>query len=149
MKVNLNNCVSVDCYGEGRHRRGGLAMLWKDDTDITLHSMSLNHMGFVVSMSNDLNWRLTGIYGHPEKYRKDDTWKMLVELGDGSTMPWLCLGDFNGILNHAEKQGGNSNNQRQIYGFRQEVESCQLRDIHFEGFPFTWTNNRADGDNVQ
>lgn len=61
----------------------------------------------------------------------------------------MCFGDFNCILAHSEKQGGGPKNQHEINGFRLVVDYCHLQDIRYEGYPFTWSNNRVGEDNVQ
>jgi hypothetical protein len=52
-------------------------------------------------------WRVTGIYGEPQSELKYKTWEKLVWLKDqdDEQLPWLCLGDFNEILFHHEKEG--------------------------------------------
>lgn len=61
-KLVFRNFVCLDCDGEGRHRRGGLAMLWSDKMELNLISHSLHHMNFVIveETSGD-NWRLMGM----------------------------------------------------------------------------------------
>ena len=51
-------------------------------------------------------WRLTGVYGEPSWDHKDQTWGALRSLHGSSSLPWLALGDFNEILFHHEKEGG-------------------------------------------
>lgn len=60
----------MDCIGEGRQRRGGLAMFWDESIDLKLQSFSLNHMDFVVTLEMGSKWRLIGFYGHPEEDMK-------------------------------------------------------------------------------
>ena len=35
-----------------------------------------------------------------------------------------------------------------MQGFRDALDFCRLRDLGFNGFPFTWCNRRPDGQNV-
>lgn len=136
-KLNFNNFLSVDCSGVGRHRSGGLAMFWKEDIDLKLLSSSLNHMDFTVLNADGSQWRLTGIYGHPEEERKPNTWRLMEHLKGANPLPWLCFGDFNCILAHDEKRGGEPKNQCEIDGFRRVVDECHLRCIRYEGYPYT------------
>ncbi|KAL0361704.1 UNVERIFIED_CONTAM: hypothetical protein Sradi_3854900 [Sesamum radiatum] len=55
-----------------------------------------------------------------------------------SKRPWLSVGDFNELLHHHEKQGGNPRAQRQIEDFRQCPSDCELHDMGFLVEPFTW-----------
>lgn len=102
-----------------------------------------------MTTSTGAKWRMTGVYGYPEEDRKGETWRMLTTLKEASDLPWMCMGDFNGILKHEEKIGGNPKPQRELDGFREAVRVCDFREVRFEGHPFTWTNNRADDDNIQ
>ncbi|XP_021851299.1 uncharacterized protein [Spinacia oleracea] len=147
-KVRLRDFICVDCEGEGRHRKGGLTMFWDNDVTLDFLSSSQNHMDFIVRLEGGRDWRLTGVYGFPEEERKAETWNLLVILCRESELPLVCMGDFNGILSHDEKVGGIPKHQREIDGFRSAIGRCSLRDIHFEGFPFTWMNNRVEGENV-
>lgn len=96
-KLNFENFLGVDCLGEGRQWRGGLAMFWRDEIDLSLTSQSQHHMDFEVSETNGEKWRLTGMYGYPEEENKHKTWELMEELKGVNDLPWLCLGDFNWI----------------------------------------------------
>ncbi|XP_021715994.1 uncharacterized protein LOC110683896 [Chenopodium quinoa] len=106
-------------------------------------------MDFTLKQDDSSVWRLTRIYGFHEEGIKHETWKLLENLGEGNVSPWLCFGDFNCTLMHCEKQGGNPKNQNEIDGFRESMNNCHLRDLHFVGPSFTWSNNRADDENIQ
>lgn len=61
-----------------------------------------------------------------------------------SGRPWLCLGDFNEILASNEKCGGVERHQRCMNDFRDALDYCELRDIGFEGDPYTWRNHSRE-----
>jgi hypothetical protein len=44
-------------------------------------------------------------------------------------MDWLCLGDFNEIMDNTEKYGGNPKSSSQLEPFRIAVEECMLGDL--------------------
>ena len=67
----------VDCHGDGRRRSGRIALLWKEGCDITITSFCLNHIDVVVKEVSGLEWRFTGIYGHPESGNKEKTVRLL------------------------------------------------------------------------
>jgi hypothetical protein len=56
----------------------------------------------------------------------------------------VCVEDFNKILTHLEKWGGNTRNRRQMWDFQQALEECELTDLGFLGLKFTWSNCRED-----
>ena len=41
-------------------------------------------------------------------------------------MPWACVSDFNRILTHDEKEGGNQPNFSLVEGFRDALHTCDL-----------------------
>jgi hypothetical protein len=142
--------LAVDCSGFGRERSGGLALFWKDHLDISIKSYSLNHIhGKCLDVVTNENWDLTGIYGHPEEHNKKKTWQLVKHLSSEVSNLWLCFGDFNDILSAEEKQGGLVRTQGQLEVGRQVVLESRLSDLGFEGYPFTWSNSRQDGDNIQ
>ena len=44
-------------------RRGGLALLWKEDVDLHIQTYSPNHIDALTLNGSDPLWRLTGFYG--------------------------------------------------------------------------------------
>ena len=58
------------------------------------------------------------------------------------------MGDFNKILLANEKQGWLDRPKRQMQGFRDALDFCRLRDIGFNGYPFSWCNRRPRVQNV-
>ena len=75
------------------------------------------------------------------------TWDTMTRLRRESTLPWLCIGDFNEILYNFEKQGGGPRAHSQMDCFHEALNFCNLNDLGFEGDVFTWRNNnfRVDG----
>ncbi|KAK6137281.1 hypothetical protein DH2020_028973 [Rehmannia glutinosa] len=71
------------------------------------------------------------------------------ELFSNTRRPWLCLGDFNEILYHHEKIGGRAKDDYKIMAFREVMALCELDDLGFDGFKFTWTNGQANEANIQ
>lgn len=72
-----------------------------------------------------------------------------MELAGQTNLPWLCIGDFNEILYHSEKVGGNVRADWQMENFREAVDVCGLRDVPFSGYEFTYDNGREGVENVQ
>ncbi|KAL2931886.1 hypothetical protein RDABS01_037296 [Bienertia sinuspersici] len=58
--------------------KGGLALLWRSNVDITMRNFSLNHIDVQVNPLDINTWPLTGIYGFPEgdqKFKTGKFWK--------------------------------------------------------------------------
>ncbi|KAH9801140.1 hypothetical protein KPL71_000911 [Citrus sinensis] len=137
-KLKFDNCFAVSCSGRG----GGLALLWNEETCVQIKSFSKHHIDAEVQMANGRQMRCTGVYGHPEMGQKQHTWTLLRRLVGLSPSPWLCFGDFNEILHPYEKSGGNERNVNSINSFRQALRDCELADVGYKGYPFTWSNGR-------
>ena len=112
------------------HRRGGLALLWKEDVDLYVQSYSPHHIDALIKDENSI-WRFTGFYGWPEEQRKCDSWQLLKHLHARSSHPWLCYRDFNKILSMEEKQGRIPRPLRPMLDFREALLLCGLADLGY------------------
>lgn len=90
-------------------------------------------------------WRFTGFYGESRRELRFRSWERLKLLNDQSSLPWLCVGDFNEVLHASEHFGGAGRSERQMEGFREAVSVCGFTDLGFIGLPYTW-DNRQDAD---
>lgn len=61
----------------------------------------------------------------------------------------MVMGDFNEIQLESEKRGGTFCDKAEIQCFWDTVDYLNLRDLRCEGYPFTWSNWRSDGDFVE
>ncbi|KAH9742578.1 pentatricopeptide repeat-containing protein [Citrus sinensis] len=137
-KLNFDNCFAVS----SRCRSGGLTLLWKSEVVVDIKSFSQHHIDAVVHSENGSLWRCTGIYGHPETDQKRHTWTLLQRLAGLLSLPWLCFGDFNEILKLDEKTGKKDRCMASINEFCEAVYGCDLKDLGYNGYPFTWSNRR-------
>ena len=150
VKLRYDGLIAVGCEGQGRKRRGGLALMWKKGVQVTLKSFSQNHVDTMVSAKGSQPWRYTGMYGHPEESKKGQTGELLRDLAMAEeNIPWLCGGDLNLMMWSTEKQGGGAFNFEEAEILRLAMDYCQLEDLGFIGHPFTWTNNRGGLENLQ
>ncbi|XP_057248295.1 uncharacterized protein LOC130590250 [Beta vulgaris subsp. vulgaris] len=148
-RLNFRGMFVVDCVGDGRRRKGGVCLLWREDWDITILSFSTNHIDSIVNAEGGMTWRFTGIYGFPETENKAKTGALLKTLHNRESMPWLCGGDFNLMLWSVEKQGGGDFRFEEAELFREACDHCELYDLNYVGHPFTWTNNQGGDHNLQ
>lgn len=86
-------------------------------------------------------WRFTGFYGEPDASRQKRTWDLLRRLGAQSGRDWMCMGDFNEILLHREKEGGRTTPEWRLRHFREALVHNDLCDLRFNGYPYTWSDN--------
>lgn len=77
--------------------------------------------------------------------KRHEAWGLLKHLKKFSPQPWLCVGDFNEIVDLSEKWGVAGRSEGQKENFRQTIEDCHLSDLGLSGSKFTWSNAREDG----
>ena len=63
--------------------------------------------------------------------------------------PWVCIGDFNTILQSTEKLSKRLPQHSQMDAFREALDHCQLEDLGFCGYQFTWNNKRPGDENTR
>jgi hypothetical protein len=78
-----------------------------------------------------------------------ELWNLLRALSIRSNLPWVCIGDFNDLLQLEDKKGDNPHLLSLLQGFRNIVEDCNLIDISLMGYPFTWERGRGTPAQVQ
>ncbi|KAK9988296.1 hypothetical protein SO802_028535 [Lithocarpus litseifolius] len=130
-------------------RSGGLAMLWKDETNLHIQTYSPNHIDAFIFDNRNSPWRLTGFYGRPEEHRRNETWRLLRHLSSRFSVPWLCVGDYNEILVLKEKQGCIPKPLHLMLDFREALSNCLLINLGFQGNIYTWSNGRESDNFVQ
>ncbi|KAG2663529.1 hypothetical protein I3760_16G034600 [Carya illinoinensis] len=130
---------------EGMGRGGGLALLWQVDCAVAIQSYSQRHIScWVDDISPQPPWMLSCFYGHPLTDKRVEGYNILRHLHSFNPKMWLCIGDFNEILFQSEKEGGAPRFVKQMALFKDVLDECQLRTLHFVNGKYTWCNNRTD-----
>jgi exonuclease III len=143
IRMGFRNVFVVDCVGKS----GGLALMWSDDIQVDIQNYSRRHINAVVKTEmNGQLWKFTGFYGHPDVGRRHEAWSLLRQLESFSPKAWLCVGDYNEIMEADEKFGAVTKSRRQMRDFCNTLEACNLQDLGYVGPKFTWCNMR-DEDN--
>ena len=137
-ELRYDSMLAVLCV----HRAGGLAMLWKEEVSLHVQTYSLNHIDARIMTDPNSPWRIIGFYGRPEDHRKHESWSYLRHLHSRDSLPWICIGDYNEILNSNEKQGRIPRPLMPMKEFRKTLLHCGLIDLGFQGNIFTWRNGR-------
>ena len=57
----------------------------------------------------------------------------------------MCAEDFNEIIKQSEKLGGRLRPYAQMQIFRDALDECELMDLGFKGFPYTWSKHYRNG----
>ncbi|KAL8116353.1 hypothetical protein AgCh_022742 [Apium graveolens] len=138
-ELRFDGMLTVNAQG----RSGGLALLWKMKDQVTLRSLSRNHIDVEVCCENKGRWRLTGIYGEPDRAQRRKTWDLLRNLARDSNLPWCTIGDMNNITSQMDKNGGALYPNYLIEGFNTVLAEVGLIDMELVGHQFTWEKGRG------
>ncbi|KAK8356489.1 hypothetical protein V6Z12_A05G357100 [Gossypium hirsutum] len=144
-KCRLQNGLTVNSEGQS----GGLALMWKEWINVSIQSFSKHHIDSIVNLENNKIMRVMGFYGHANLSLRHSSWDILRRVGDSVRDDWVVGGDFNLILNDAEKEGGRRGVRAQMNDFKAVMDDLALVDIKPDSGWFTWVNNRSGGDLVK
>ena len=123
---------------ERNNRGGGLALYWRNSIDLSIDTFSKNYIDAIINKGKEASWRFTGFYSDPVTHKCFESWNMLHQLNNRFSLPWLCAGDFNEIVQRSEKLRGSNRSQNQMQLFRDAIDKCGFIDPGFEGSPYTW-----------
>ncbi|KAK1382242.1 Endonuclease/exonuclease/phosphatase family protein [Heracleum sosnowskyi] len=137
--LQFDGLISVDSQGKS----GGLALLWKVKDQIQLRSWSRNHIDVEVKVDGKQAWRLSGIYGEPNRNQRRKTWDLFRNLARDSNLPWCAIGDLNNVLTQQDKKGGAPYPSWLIEGFNEVLVETGLIDLDLVGHQFTWERGRG------
>ena len=144
-KLGFNNLFTVDKVG----RSGGLALYWNSSHNVRLMKFGRNFIDVQVENANSRTWRCTRFYGFPETSKRRDSWELLRSLSSISSLPWVCIGDFNDLLHNSEKRGRCQHPNWKLQGFRAAVSDSGLVDLGMEGYQYTCERSRGTVDWVE
>ena len=82
---------------------GGLALIWKEGISIELINSTASHVLVKVKEGDGFEWWLTCFYGWSEENIRYKSWELLEHLKNFVGGPWMCIGDFNAIIQSTEK----------------------------------------------
>ena len=121
---------------EAKGHAGGLCMLWKNG--LTIKEMEFNENLFAVKISDPiLDWLLVGFYGSPYYTKKKKAWGNLLALLEAHQDPWVCVGDFNCILNEDEQIGGCKGSSSTTNYLKELMFNLNYVDLGYSGNKFT------------
>ena len=94
----------------------------------------------VQATTSRVSWWLTAVYGPQEDNAKIAFLEELRQIRSFTSELWLVIGDFNMILQAADKSNDNLN--RRLMGvFSRAVNDLELKEIQLQERKYTWTNN--------
>ena len=143
-RIQFTTLFFVPCINLGR----GLALYWKFDLDVDVQPFSNRHVDAFINHGVDDACRFIGFYGDLDTANQEHSWSLLQELSRRSALPWVYMGYFNEILFADEKLGWLDRPERQMQSFRDALDYCRLKNLGFNGYPFTWCNRRPSDQNT-
>lgn len=132
--ISFEGKMQVDSQGH----TGGVSLLWRYKDEVLLSSYRKNHIDATVKNKEGANFRLTGIYGKPDRSKRHETWHLLRTLSAINSFLWCLIGDMNNVISQADKQGSRTYPHSLVQGFRDVVDDCDLIDMPLVGHQFTW-----------
>ena len=123
---------------------GGLALLWKDNFQVSVLSSDKRIIDLKVTVGSTSCY-ISCVYGDPVMARRQIVWDRLVNLGLRRDAAWLLVGDFNELISNDEKSGGAIRNESTFWNFRNMVQNCKLKDLRYSGNCLSWAGKREQG----
>ncbi|GAA0157923.1 hypothetical protein LIER_15078 [Lithospermum erythrorhizon] len=109
---------------------------------VEIKSYSTHHIKAIIGKGDDPPWRFIGFYGHHETHNRKHSWNLIRLLYGLSVLPTIFIADFNEILSIDEYVSHKRlRPQWQIDSFSRVVKDCEMFDIGYSGYNFTWCNN--------
>ncbi|KAH7843145.1 hypothetical protein Vadar_013178 [Vaccinium darrowii] len=128
---------------------GGLAIFWKGATKVDLKYQCSCFIDVQINEEDGSTWRLINVYFSSRSEIRRAQWEVILYHKDRLGEDWLIWGDMNDITSVGEKRGGISPASWELKGFQEFINQCNLIDLGYTGFPFTWCNNRAGSECIQ
>ena len=105
---------------------------------MTISTYSWNHIdAYVTEKMIGKGFQIICFYGKAETHKCKESWALLKHLSSLSAEPWVCMVDFNEILDNSERKGRGVRLGWQIEDFLEAVANYELHDVGFTGHPFT------------
>jgi hypothetical protein len=130
---------------DSAERSGGLGIFWSNDISIDILGYSQYHIDISIVGIGDIPWRLMSVYGEAQISERHRTWDMLKDVCSSSSLPWLCLGNFNEVLHPDEHDGIGQRTLSEMQGFRDAVDFCNLINMGFKGHFWMWEKRVTGG----
>ena len=118
----------------------------KQKLNIVHASKHLIHTDLWDNKSNSLS--ITFIYGHPKESKREEVWIKLRSFKLLAHSNWLCIGDFNEVLNEDDEFSFNRGTVSGADSFQQLISILGLCEVIASGQKFTWMNRRDGEDFV-
>ncbi|XP_074291154.1 uncharacterized protein LOC141617925 [Silene latifolia] len=134
-------------HNNDSHYNGRVWIFWKPHIlTLTVLHQSPQHMHcLLLHIASQKLIEVTFIYAFNARQDTRELWDQLISTSTQDTNPWLCLGDFNVVLNMDERLGSSHVQLADINEIKHCLDVCNLVDHPATGCHFTWNNKQGDG----
>ncbi|XP_074271397.1 uncharacterized protein LOC141595333 [Silene latifolia] len=134
-------------HNNDSHYNGRIWIFWKPHIlTLTVLHQSPQHMHcLLLHIASQKLIEVTFVYAFNARQDRRELWDQLISTSTQVTNPWLCLGDFNVVLNMDERLGSSHVQLADINEFKHCLDVCNLVDHPATGYHFTWNNKQGDG----
>lgn len=123
--------------------RGGLLLAWRHGVELECFLFNVNIISaWCYFDPSNTPWIPTCVYDPPSSKNKSNFWDSISDIGENFNGAWLCIGDFNMILDQSKKKGGHPFTCSSNDTFRSFHNKNGMVDLGFSSNPFTWSNKR-------
>lgn len=70
--------------------------MWRVETNLK------NHINAIFNKGKEDAWRFIGFYGDLATHLTHESWSLIKDLNNRSSLSWLCSGDFNELLSQSK-----------------------------------------------
>ena len=133
--IGFSEHVLVSAKGKA----GGICLLWSNSLDAEI--LEFDSQTVAVKVSDDFcSWVMIGFYGLLYQTKRYKAWGNLYALLQSISEPWLCFGDFNVVVDDAEKDGGIRGSSSTPNFLKDLLFDLGAVDLGFAGCKFTQWN---------
>jgi hypothetical protein len=129
-------------------RTGGLCLLWSSALDVKILEFNANTIAITIKDCSG-SWTLIGFYGPPYHAKRAKARVNLHALLETINGLWVCCGDFNVVIDDAEKEGGKVGGPSTPSFLRDLLFELGAVDLGFSSNRFTWSNRRWGRDSIR
>ena len=135
--IGFDNMLVVEAKG----KEGGLYVLWKEG--ISVKEVEYNKNLIAVTVSYFVcEWLMVGFYGPPYFSKKKKAWENLMALLESYQGPWMCMSDFNYVINEDEVSGGRKGCSLATNYLKELMFEFGAIDLGFSGCKFISAKGR-------
>lgn len=126
--------LHFDACGSNVEAGGKLWIMWKNEVNLIIDSMSEQHITVPV-VDNLKPVVLTFVYAKCTYHEQCHLWSQLEDFN--CSEPWIVMGDFNIILHDGERCGGRPHLAAAMDEFNACIDNCGFTEMSHSGNSFS------------